>query len=305
MSSDAVLTTHDSTERSPGSRGTLFVCATPIGNLEDLSPRALRVLTECAVVAAERPGHTRKLLAHFGIPTGKLRPCAESTSDRDLARLIDVLATGESIALVSDAGTPAISDPGARLVALAHAERFDVRPVPGPSSLTAALSISGFAFERVLFLGFLARKPGDRRRVLEEALDAAACVVLFESPERIRNTLADLAELAGARPLCLLREASKVHEEILRGTPAEILERLPERPLGEFTAVLAEPDDSDRAHRDGRRDRWLVERILALHEDGVLARGIVRSLVLLAGVPRNHAQRLVRGTLPEEDDDGE
>jgi 16S rRNA (cytidine1402-2'-O)-methyltransferase len=305
MSGDPSRPSSDSTERSPAIRGTLFVCATPIGNLEDLSPRAQRVLAECDVIAAERPGHTRKLLAHFGIPTAKLTPCAESTSDRDMARLVERLVHGHAVALVTDAGTPAISDPGARLVALAHAAGVPVCPVPGPSSLTAALSVSGFTFERVLFLGFLAKKPGDRRRALEDALETAACVVFFESPERIRATLTQLAELAGARRICLLREASKIHEEVLRGAAAELLEHLPEGPIGEFTAVVAAPGDEDHAYREARRDEWLVERILALDEDGVPARGIVRSLVLLAGVPRNHAQRLVRGTLPEEDDDGE
>ncbi len=305
MCSEDPRAVSETPERSPDFRGTLFVCATPIGNLDDLSPRALAVLRACDRIAAERPEHTRKLLARFGIPAGKLRPCAESTRERELGGLVEALRQGQCVALVSDAGTPGISDPGARLVALAVAAGCTVRPVPGPSSLTAALSISGFAFEQALFLGFPPRKPGERAHALERALAQEACVVLFESPERIRATLAAVGELAPRRPICLLREASKLHEEILRGTAAELLAALPESPIGEFTLVAAPPAPEERAGEPEQRDAWLVERITALREEQLSAREIVRALVLLAEIPRNHAQRLVRACIAREPGDDE
>jgi 16S rRNA (cytidine1402-2'-O)-methyltransferase len=286
-------------ERSPDLRGTLFVCATPIGNLEDLSPRVERLLRECDIVAAERPSHTRKLLSHLGIPSAKLRPCAEGTGEGGLRSLVEAIRAGRSVALVSDAGTPGISDPGWRLVAMAAAAGCPTRAVPGPSSLAAALSVAGFPCEPTLFLGFAPRKPGERRRALESGLDSAATLVLFESPERVRTTLADLAELAPTRALCITRETTKLHEEILRGSAHELLALLPAKPIGEITLVVAPPTDEDLAARECRRDSDLSDRIRALYAEGVTPRGIVRALVLLAGISRNRATRLVRGALPE------
>ena len=215
----------------------LFVVGTPIGNLEDISARALRVLGEVSAIAAEDTRVTSRLLARHGIrkPLLSYRAPVER---RGLPRVLAALAEGD-VALVSDAGTPALSDPGQALVTAAWAAGHTVVPIPGPSSVTAAFSIAGYGGPGFTFLGYLPRKPGEMRRLMESLAADPRAAVAFESPFRIHKTLALIAESLPERSLTVTRELTKLHEEVLRGTAAQILEALGERARGEFTLVIA------------------------------------------------------------------
>lgn len=218
--------------------GTLFVVATPIGNLEDLSFRAVRVLREVTVIACEDTRHTRLLLQRHAIAT-PLVSYHEHNERSRTPELVRRLQAGESIALVSDAGTPLLSDPGYTLIGEAIASGVPVVPVPGPSAMTAALSVAGLPTDRFVFLGFLPRKSTERRRVLEAVQAIPWTLVLFEAPTRVEGTLKDLQAVLGERPIALLRELTKRFEEVLRGTPREILAQAQGRRLrGEVTLVV-------------------------------------------------------------------
>jgi 16S rRNA (cytidine1402-2'-O)-methyltransferase len=218
----------------------LFVVATPIGNLEDLSARALRVLGDVSAIAAEDTRVTARLLARHGIrkPLLSYRAPVER---RGLPRVMSALEHGD-VALVSDAGTPTLSDPGQALVTAAWAAGHSVVPIPGPSSITAALSIAGYGGPGFSFLGYLPRKPGEMRRLLDSLRDERKPAVAFESPFRIQKSLALIAESLPERNLTLTRELTKVHEEVLRGTAAEVLAALGDRARGEFTLVISGQD---------------------------------------------------------------
>jgi 16S rRNA (cytidine1402-2'-O)-methyltransferase len=218
-------------------RSRLFVVATPIGNLEDVTLRALRVLTEVTAIAAEDTRVTARLLARHDIrrPLISYRAPVER---RGLPRVLAALEAGD-VALVSDAGTPTLSDPGAALVAAAEAAGHEVVPVPGASAVTAALSVSGFGGAGFTFAGYLPRKPGDLRRLLGQAAAQKAPLVAYESPHRVRRSLAVIAEVLPDRPMIAARELTKLHEEVLRGTAAEVLEAIDEQPRGEFTLVIS------------------------------------------------------------------
>lgn len=230
---------------------TLYIVATPIGNLEDITRRALRVLSEADWVACEDTRQTLKLLAHYGIKA-RLTSFHSYNLKRETPRLLGLLAKGESVALVSDGGTPGISDPGSHLVALARERGIAVTPVPGPSALSAVLSVVGFAGQTVSFAGFLSPKAGRRRRALEELLARPGGVVLYESPHRIVKLLEDLSALAPERGCLLAREMTKVHEEFLEGNPGELLTQLAGRTkiLGEFT-VFVRPDKKHQVDLEG------------------------------------------------------
>ncbi|NBD73780.1 16S rRNA (cytidine(1402)-2'-O)-methyltransferase [Patescibacteria group bacterium] len=220
---------------------TLFVVATPIGNLEDITMRALRVLRAVDLVACEDTRVSKKLLAHYEIDTPTVSFHAHSGALK-FDKLLAALAEGRSVALVSDAGTPAISDPGARLVSRVRHELPDVRieSVPGPSALTAALSLAGIDRPDFLFLGFLPHKKG-RQTALDEMASCERPVVCFESGHRILKTLDALAERAPERRVILARELTKVHEEVIEGTPGDVRARLTEEPVkqrGEFVVIL-------------------------------------------------------------------
>ena len=194
---------------------TLHIVATPIGNLEDVTLRALRVLREADWVLAEDTRRTRVLLDHFKIPQKPTSLHAHNEAGR-IESVVEALAADRSVALVSDAGTPLVSDPGSRLVAAVAEAGFRVEAVPGPSALLAALAVSGLDTERVLFLGFLPRKPGARRRLLESQKGRPETIVLFESPRRVAKTLGEITEILGDRDACLARELTKIHEEVIR-----------------------------------------------------------------------------------------
>jgi 16S rRNA (cytidine1402-2'-O)-methyltransferase len=215
----------------------LYVVGTPIGNLEDLSPRAVRILGEVSAIAAEDTRVTSRLLARHGIRKPMLSYRAP-VEKRGLPRVMSALEQGD-LALVSDAGTPTLSDPGQALVTAAWAAGHTVVPIPGPSSVTAALSIAGYGGPGFTFLGYLPRKPGDMRRLMESLRDDPRPAVAFESPFRIRKSLAVIAEALPERTLTLTRELTKIHEEVLRGTASEVLTALGERTRGEFTLVIS------------------------------------------------------------------
>ncbi len=220
----------------------LFVVATPIGNLEDLSARAIRVLGEVSAIAAEDTRVTSRLLARHGIRRPMLSYRAP-VERRGLPRVLTALEEGD-VALVSDAGTPTLSDPGQALVTAAWAAGHTVVPVPGPSSVTAALSIAGYGGPGFTFLGYLPRKPGEMRRLMESLRDDPRPAVAFESPFRVHRSLALIAESLPDRSVTLTRELTKVHEEVLRGTASEVLAALGERARGEFTLVISGQDRS-------------------------------------------------------------
>lgn len=218
-------------------RGKLFVCATPIGNLEDITLRALRILREVDFIAAEDTRNTRKLLAHYEV-RARLISYHRHNEDKRTAEILRILKKGCQVALVTDAGTPGISDPGHRLVDRVRHAGFDVVPVPGPSAVTAALSVSGFPGP-FTFLGFLPRKKGKRRAVLLSYAARPENLIFYEAPHRVHATLADLGELLVGRKLVIARELTKKFEEVLWGETRELAERLADVPLkGEITLVI-------------------------------------------------------------------
>ncbi len=223
--------------------GTLYVVSTPIGNLEDVTLRALRVLRESAVIAAEDTRHTARLLQRYDIrtPTTSFH---EHNEQQKVPALLQRLKAGESVALVTDAGTPAVSDPGYRLVSGAIDQQIRVEVIPGPSAVLTALVVSGLPTDAFTFLGFPPSRPKARTEWLAEVAAERRTVVFFEAPHRIRATLEDLAPLAGDRPMAVTRELTKLHEEVLRGTASSVLARLGD-PRGEYTVVVAPATRSD------------------------------------------------------------
>jgi 16S rRNA (cytidine1402-2'-O)-methyltransferase len=218
--------------------GTLYLVATPIGNLEDITHRAVRILGEADLVAAEDTRHTRRLLAHFGISV-PVTSLFEHNERSRVPGLIRRLREGRSVALVTDAGSPGVADPGFPLVRAAVAEGLRVESVPGPSAAIAALQVSGLPTDAFTFVGFLPVKPGARRRRLQELHERRETVVAFESPHRIDASLADLEAIWGDRPIALARELTKTFEEVLRGTAGGVRAALtPERRRGEMVLVL-------------------------------------------------------------------
>lgn len=276
------------------SPGTLWIVATPIGNLEDLSPRAQRILGEVDLVACEDTRHSGRLLAAFGLKA-RLASLHEHNEEREVPGLIARLQAGESIALVSDAGTPLLSDPGFRLVRAAAAAGLEVSPVPGPSALLAALSIAGLPTDRFSFEGFLpARAAGRRARLRELAADTRT-LVFFEAGNRVAALLGDAAEALGAgRAASVARELTKLHETVYRGTLAELAARLaadPDASRGESVVVIAGCESGSA--REG--DEALLARLLpALLEELPPSRA-VRIAAKLTGVPRRRVYELALG----------
>jgi 16S rRNA (cytidine1402-2'-O)-methyltransferase len=263
-------------------RGTLFVVATPIGNLEDLSPRAIAVLRGAAAIYCEDTRVTGKLAARFGLSAPRISCHAHNETAR-VAGLIERLDRGESVALVSDAGTPALSDPGQHAVAAAAAAGHAIVAVPGPSAAAAALSISGLPAVPHLFAGFPPAKSGARRAFFERLVARSETIVYFEAPHRLPASLADAAAVFGARRAVVARELTKIHEEALRGTLAEIRDRLAARGkvLGECVVVIegagtaaasAAPEDVDAA----------IDR---LESEGLSAREISKRVARAFGLP--------------------
>lgn len=225
--------------------GTLYVVATPIGNLEDLSHRAHRILGSVALIAAEDTRRTRKLLTHYGIATPLVSFHAHSGPGR-MDELVGRLMAGADLALVSDAGMPTVSDPGAELVAAARATGVLVDVIPGPSALTTAIAAAGFLSERTMFIGFAPKRPIDRRAALARSSMPGCSIVVFESPFRINGLISDIVTELGNRQICVARELTKVHQEIVVGE-AETLSGREFREKGEFTVVIAPPAETQKA----------------------------------------------------------
>ncbi len=231
-------------------KGVLYVVATPIGNLEDITYRAVRILREVDLIACEDTRQTRKLLEHYGIekPTVSYHDYNEQERAREL---VAKLQQGFSVAQVSDAGMPGISDPGYRVVKLAIEQGIRVAPIPGPSALIAALAASGLPTDAFEFRGFLPAKSGQRRTALESLRDVQHTVILYETPHRIMESLQELARILGAeRRVVVARELTKLHEEFIRGTAKEILKSLEGRELrGEITLLIGKAETADHATR--------------------------------------------------------
>lgn len=270
--------------------GTLYVVATPLGNLGDLSPRAADTLKRVAAVAAEDTRHSKPLLVHVG-STAELHSFHAHSDEHDLRRLLHLLGSGKDVALITDAGTPAVSDPGARLVAAARERDYPVVTIPGPTAVAAALAVSGLAADRYVFLGFLPRKGGDRARLLETVAHSEWTVVLFEAPNRAAELLADLAGACGGeRQAVVARELTKVFEESRAGTLAALAGYYAEAPVrGEVTIVVA-GTGKPRAPEPPVDAERLARTLLA---EGLSRKDVAQRLADETGISRNTAYRLV------------
>jgi 16S rRNA (cytidine1402-2'-O)-methyltransferase len=268
--------------------GTLYVVATPIGNLEDLTFRAKRVLEESDIIACEDTRHARVLLTHYGITTPLISYHEHNERGR-AAGLVARLRAGADVALISDAGTPAISDPGFALIRGAIAAGIAVVVVPGPSAALAALAAAGLPTDRFVFLGFLPRRSGERVRTLEAVRAVPWTLVVYEAPHRVTAVLQDLRAVLGDRRIAVARELTKRFEEIFRGTISEALARLTvHRPRGEFTLVV-----------EGARQRRAADsqdagsRMRELLRAGRSPKDAVAEVVRSSGLPRREAYRLL------------
>ncbi len=273
--------------------GTLYVVATPLGNLQDLSPRAAATLSAVAAVAAEDTRRTKTLLAHVGSHAELVSFHAHS-SDAALRHILQLLGSGKDVALVTDAGTPAVSDPGAVLVAAARERDVPVVTVPGPTAVAAALAVSGMAADRYLFLGFLPRKGGERSRLLATVARSEWTVVLFEAPLRVTELLQDLAAACGGeRRAAVARELTKLFEETRAGTLDELAGYYAEAPArGEVTVVVA------GTGKPAREERLLrppdpEARARALLAQGLTRKDVADRIAVEMGITRNTAYRLV------------
>jgi 16S rRNA (cytidine1402-2'-O)-methyltransferase len=262
--------------------GTLYIVATPIGNLEDITLRALRVLKEVDLIAAEDTRHSQKLLNHFGIHTRLISYYREKETERG-HELVSRLQGGESIALVSDAGTPGISDPGAILVRLTREAGITVVPIPGPSALTAALSSAGLAESTFLFLGFLPSRKGQRQKLLSSLVDSEHPLVLYESPNRMAALLTDALEVLGERRAFWARELTKSYEELQGGTLSELLELADSRRNKGESVVIICPGPRHQAEGE------TVEELLLWYRDhsGLSLKDACRKLSSDLGLSRS------------------
>jgi len=271
--------------------GILYIVATPIGNLEDITMRALRVLREVDWVACEDTRQTRKLLEHFGV----VKPMMSYYEHNEAARaaeLVERLETGVSVALVTDAGTPLVSDPGYRLVQAAIAAGVTVVPIPGPSAAVTALSAAGLPTDAFRFCGFLPAKSSQRKKLLEE-LKAETCTLIFyETPHRILDALEDVGAVMGSRPTVVGRELTKLHEEFLRGTAEEIRAQLASRPSvkGEMTLLIGKADEA--AELD---DTPLEDAVRLAEQQGLPRMDAIKQVAKKRGLSKREVYRLIAG----------
>jgi 16S rRNA (cytidine1402-2'-O)-methyltransferase len=281
--------------------GILYVVATPIGNLEDVTLRALRVLREVAVIAAEDTRRTARLLQHYSIST-RTTSLHEHNERARTPALIARLQAGESVALVSDAGTPLVSDPGRHLVAAAHAAGVRVEPVPGPSAAMAALSASGLPADEVLFVGFPPSRSNARIKWLERLAVEPRTIILYEAPHRIRATLAEMSLLFVERPICVGRELTKAHEYLAVRPIYEFLaDTVPE--IGEFTVVIGPPQPGPSAAADETVSSLARPLFDALTKNGgITRRDAVKEVARRLGLPPNRVYSLLLGDEDLSDD---
>ena len=252
--------------KASSSKGTLYVVATPIGNLEDITLRALRTLKEVDLIAAEDTRHTRKLLTHFGISTPLLSYYKEKEQERT-AVIINKLQEGQNVALVSDAGTPGISDPGSILVQNAVAENIRVEPIPGPSSLTAALSVAGIHDNTFVFIGFAPSRKKQRQDLLLSLSQEKKHMVFFEAPHRLQSFLQDCFTILGDRKLLWCRELTKMHEELTRDNIGSILSSLEDKKTkGESVLIISGAEDEPEIS-----ETKIKELLMAYEKSGKLS----------------------------------
>jgi 16S rRNA (cytidine1402-2'-O)-methyltransferase len=264
--------------------GRLLVVGTPIGNLEDLSPRARRALAESDAIFCEDTRVTAKLAGRFGIASRRIACPAPREASR-VEELLERLSRGETVALVSDAGMPALSDPGERLVAAAAAAGHRIEVVPGPSAPAAALAVSGLPAVPHVFLGFLPAREGERRRFLEALASRAETLVWFEAPHRLAESLADAARVLGPRRACVARELTKLHEEAARGTLPELAERFAGRGAARGEATVVVEGRGRQAPAEDVDHRSLDRRISEAIAEGRDKREIARELARETGLP--------------------
>ena len=272
---------------------TLYIVSTPIGNLEDITLRALRVLREASVVACEDTRQTGKLLSHFGIS----KPLISYHEHNETARATELLGRlerGDDVALVSDAGTPLLSDPGYRLVAAAIAAGVPVVPVPGPSAVLGALAAAGLATDAFRFCGFLPQKSGQRRKALEELRAADCTLVCYEAPHRILAALEDVEAVMGPqRPVAIARELTKLHEEFLRGTAAEVRAQLAAKSSikGEITLLIGRAPEGIPLAAVGEIP--IEDAVRALEAEGVPRMEAIKRVAKARGLSKREAYRSV------------
>jgi len=286
-------------KKTSQSGGTLFIVGTPIGNLEDITLRALRILKEVDFIAAEDTRRTRKLLSHYDIHTAMVSYHEHNKLTRTPS-LISKLKAGENIALVSDAGMPGISDPGHDLIMHALQEGIEVTAAPGPSSIIAAIVLSGLPSAKFSFVGFLPRKPGARKRSIEEILASETTSVIFESPTRLSALLKMIAQLSPSREVAVTRELTKRFEQVVRGTASEVAGHFMEqKPRGEFVVVVHGASGSEKHMHDEPRPGAveLVKKLMQEH--AMTKKDAMRKTAIELNISRREVYRLL---LEEEGD---
>ncbi len=282
--------------------GTLYLVATPIGNLEDITLRALRVLREVDLIACEDTRRTKKLLTHFNIS----KPTVSYHEHNERARAVELAAkleAGAQIALVTDAGTPLLSDPGHRIVEEAIKRGISVMPVPGPSAVVAALAASGLPTSEFLFAGFLPSKQTARRARLSEFASARSTLVFYEAPHRIEATLRDALDAMGDRQSVIARELTKIHEEFLRGSLSELIEEIARRVIRGEIVLLISPigDDTCSASSQRAEHSSIAEDVERLIAEGLDRKSALKRAARLRGITKSKAYRLLLAQSEETD----
>ena len=270
--------------------GTLYIVSTPIGNLEDITQRAIRILSEVDIIACEDTRHTKKLLNHFGIPTPTTSYHDHNERER-APELLRSLKDGSDIAIVSDAGTPGISDPGFRIAQLAAEEGILVVPVPGPTALIAALVAAGFPSDQFFFGGFLPARTNQRRTKLAEVSSMPATLIFYEAPHRIVDALRDAREVLGERQAVVARELTKLHEELVHGTLSELAENFSAREAVRGEMVLIIDRNVIAGEEDSRAIGGISEIVAALEQKGADQRTALKQAAKELGISRDEAYR--------------
>jgi 16S rRNA (cytidine1402-2'-O)-methyltransferase len=264
---------------------TLYVVATPIGNLEDISLRALRTLREVKLIAAEDTRKTKRLLANYDIKT-PVTSYHEQNKRKKLGYILERLKEAD-VALVSEAGFPGISDPGYELIVAASQQDIPVVPIPGPSAITTALSVSGLPTDRFIYIGFLPRRSGERRRLLKSVASELGTIIILEAPHRLREALDDILLVLGDRRVAICRELTKLHEEVFRGTVRQAQEHFTE-PRGEFTLVIEGNKDKTKP----QLNQGIIKQLEALKTSGATAREAVAKVASGTGMSKKELYRV-------------
>jgi len=269
--------------------GTLYVVSTPIGNLADITMRALSTLREVDLIAAEDTRVTHHLLKHYGIDT-PTTPYHQHSLGRKAEKLIEMLNEGKNIALVSDAGTPGVSDPGHEIITAAIAQNISIVVIPGASAVITALVASGLTTQRFTFEGFPPRRAGERRAYFTALKDEPRTMVFYEAPHRVVNTLADMRTVWGERNIAVVREATKIFEEVVRGTMSDAVERFKQvAPRGEFTLVV----EGSSAVKETTSEDQIKESLQDLLDQGMSERDAVKGVMAIHAVHKNEVYRLM------------